>query len=318
MIQDEDDLGEKNRIPDSRLVAGPSDAGLRLDAFLARRFGRSRKQLRENIEGAVRSASNQPLKWSHRMSCEEEIFIPRLQRPEPDVEVSYRILYEDEYLVAVDKGPGAPVHPARAFRERTILTHLRRDLEDPELRPAHRLDRETSGVLIFTRDRASTTALMTQFAKQTPKKRYLAVVQGRPDFDHVRLDLPLDADPDFPIKIRRCPSATGQKAITDFEVLERHPKVSLVAAEPWTGRQHQIRVHLASLGHPILGDKLYLEEGRPYLDLIKNRLGPEDLARLGHSRQALHAERLRLLHPADKREMEFIAPLPDDLLALLV
>jgi len=303
----------------TQLRVGPNDDGIRLDVFLAGKFGRSRTQIRNRLTGKVQNANQVPIKWSHRLQIGEVIRVQTIIRPEPEVAVIYRLLYEDEWLVAVDKGPGAPVHPTKSFRTRTIVTRLREELDQPTLNPVHRLDRETSGVLVFGRTPQTVSRLMKQFKERLVRKEYLAIVRGSPDFEKICINEPLGPDSDFPISCRvKVDLEHGRPAMTDFEVLSRHPGCSLVAARPGTGRQHQIRVHLEHLGHPILGDKLYQEQGQPYLAMIHDNLDDETLARLGHTRQALHAESLIFRHPHTKQEMCIRAPLPEELKALLI
>lgn len=301
-----------------RLTAQDDDAGSRLDVFLANRFGCSRTAVHRRLHGPVTGTDGQRLKWARRLSKGETVLVKRLRRPEPQVEVRYRILACDEWLVAVDKGPGAPVHPTRSFRTRTILTHLRSALGDPGLSPAHRIDRETSGVLVFGRHTAAVAGMARQFAAGQVAKEYLAVVHGRPAFDRLTLEAPLERDPLFPVQCRmRVAQRAGQAARTELAVLARAVDRALVRARPRTGRMHQIRVHLAAAGHPILGDKLYLEDGRPYLALIAGELTETCLARLGHSRLALHAWRLAFDHPGSGLRTRLTAPLPGDLRTLM-
>jgi 23S rRNA pseudouridine1911/1915/1917 synthase len=292
------------------------DAGERLDVFLAGKFSRSRSAVRSKLDGEVFSEEGRRLKWSHRLRAGEVIQVATQVNPEPEVEVTYRILYQDDWILVVDKGPGAPVHPVRAFRTRTVLTRLRADLEDPGLNPAHRLDRETSGVLVFARTKRALTALMNQFKHGRVSKKYLAVVRGSPDFDQKTLKLPLGRDPDFPVRCRMRPGL-GRPAVTELAVVKRQDDRALVVAVPRTGRQHQIRVHLNALGHPVLGDKLYQEDGKPYLAMIRDALDEESIARLGHHRHALHAESLEFEHPKTGKQLCIRAELPEDLKGLL-
>ena len=300
----------------SPIQVGKQDAGERLDVFLARKFSRSRSAVRSKLDGDVLSKDGRKLKWSHRLRAGEVIQVATRVHPEPQVEVAYRILHQDDWILAVDKGPGAPVHPVRTFRTRTVLTRLREDLQEPGLKPAHRIDRETSGVLVFARTPRALTALMERFKSGRVSKRYLAVVRGNPEFDSKTLELPLGRDPDFPIRCRMRPGS-GRPALTEFAVARRLKDRALVSAVPRTGRQHQIRVHLAALGHPVLGDKLYQEEGKPYLAMIQDRLDDETIDRLGHHRHALHAEHLEFEHPETGKKLCIRAELPEDLKGLL-
>jgi 23S rRNA pseudouridine1911/1915/1917 synthase len=297
---------------------GPGDQGQRLDVFLSRRFRYSRTRLRLRYREGILAADGRPLRWSHRLRKDELLLVPVRDRPELPVPVEYSLLYRDEWLVAVDKGSGAPVHPTRSFQTRTVLTKLRQELELPELKLAHRLDRETSGVLLCGATVPVLTHLMRQFASRQVRKRYLAVVRGVPAFARQTVDLPLRLDLNFPLRTRMIVDREGgQPARTEFEVLERRVDRALVAAVPQTGRQHQIRIHLAEIGHPVLGDKLYQEGGRPYLAMFKDALGEADYARLGHHRHALHAERLEFTHPITGQRMTLVAPLPRDLVDVL-
>jgi len=301
---------------------GAEAAGRRLDRYLADKFRRSRTSLVGRLEGCVFSRGaagpDRPLPWGHRLQAGEQILVRSEVRPEPEVEVRYRLLHRDEHLVVVDKGPGAPVHPVRGFRERTIVSRLRAELGLPDLEAAHRLDRETSGALLLARGREVLHALMRQFAGRQVEKRYLAVVRGAPAFERTLVEARLGPDREFSLTGRmRVVADGGQAAATELEVLARLPDRALVAARPRTGRTHQIRVHLAHLGHPILGDKLYQEGGRPHLDMIKDRLSADTLARLGHARLALHAHGLAFTHPLTGARLVFEVPLPEDLAALV-
>jgi 23S rRNA pseudouridine1911/1915/1917 synthase len=301
-----------------RFPVGAENAGRRLDVFLSRKFRRSRTSLTGRLSGCVFDGEGRPLRWSHRLRSGDVVVVHSEVRPEPEVEVRYRLLYRDEWLVAVDKGPGAPVHPVRGFRTRTVLTRLRDELGRPALQLAHRLDRETSGVLLLAEGTPVLRVLMEAFAARRVKKQYLAVVRGNPAWERLRVEAPLALDRSFPILCRmKVDLERGQKAATDFAVLARRPDRALVRATPLTGRQHQIRLHLAHAGHPVLGDKLYQEDGKPYLAMIRDRLAEADFARLGHVRQALHASVLELDHPATGQRLRLEAPLPEDLAALL-
>ena len=286
--------------------------------FLSRRFGRSRTAIRQRLAGEILDVHGLPLKWSHCVRAGEILTVPALVHEEPQIPILFDILYQDESLVAVDKGPGLPVHPSRSWRTRTLVTCLRQRCNDPGIHPAHRLDRETSGVIVLGRTPEALRALMAHFVKGRPRKRYLAVVRGVPTFDRIRLSFPLGPDPDFPIRCRmRVDLHNGQPAETEVEVLERLGDRTLLSVVPRTGRQHQIRVHLAHAGFPVLGDKLYQEDGNPYLAMIQGGLTEQDLKRLGHCRHALHAESLTLPHPVSGEEQCFQAPFPEDLVRLV-
>ncbi|RME22481.1 MAG: RluA family pseudouridine synthase, partial [Deltaproteobacteria bacterium] len=198
-----------------------------------------------------------------------------------------------------------------------LVSKLREDLGRDDLGLAHRLDRETSGVVVLGLGRDSINRLMRQFAGHRVRKEYLAVVTGSPDFERKTISLPLARDPDFPVPCRMRPDGAGAEAVTEIEVMWKDERRALILARPLTGRQHQIRVHLAAIGHPIVGDKLYRLDGSAYLDMMNDRLTEDTIERLGHFRQALHAHTVRLHHPSSGRPIVLAAPVPDDMLSLL-
>ncbi len=295
--------------------------GDRMDVLLSRRFSCSRTSLRNKLKSVVLGENGSVLKWSRRLRSGQVVRIRAIRRPEPDVPVTYRIIYMDKWIVVVDKGTGAPVHPSRSYRTKTILTALRAELGDMELSPAHRLDRETSGVLVFSRTSGIAAKLQTQFATHSIQKTYLAIVKGIPSPPEQLLAQPLERDPEFPIdcKMRLAidGASAGKPAQTLIKVLDDCGDKALVEARPRTGRMHQIRLHLAENSHPILGDKLYQFGGEAYLAMIGDELDASWYERLGHHRLALHASRLVITHPETAQRMEFKAELPADMLQLL-
>ncbi len=300
------------------LSIGPEADGLRLDVFLAQSFSRSRASVHRRLAGQVLDAFGVALKWSHRVKHRQTIRVKKLCTPEPCVKVSYKILFEDEWILAVDKGPGAPVHPSRSWKNHTILSHLIKDTGQQNLKPVHRLDRDTSGVLVFAKTAAAVRALMDQFRTGKVQKRYLAIIEGSRIESRFTVDAPIGKDSDFPISCRmRIDRISGLKSITKFEVISCGNRKTLLSARPVTGRQHQIRVHLAHLQRPIIGDKLYRDNGKPYLAMLQDRLTGQDIERLGHTRQALHAASIHFTHPDTGREMLFEAPFPEDLKNLM-
>jgi 23S rRNA pseudouridine1911/1915/1917 synthase len=240
--------------------------------------------------------------------------------PEPDTPHDFGVVHDDEDVLGVDKPAGLPVHPSATYHKHTLTWLLRERYGDPTPHIAHRLDRETSGVIVCGKHREAERALKLSFEHRRAHKRYLAIVRGRIDADDGAIDAPLDRGDarDYGgLHLLMEVRPEGAPAQTRFEVVERKPRATLVSLEPLTGRQHQLRVHLASIGHPILGDKLYGPEGvAPFLEIIEKGLTPEIVERLGHERQALHAHRVELAHPRDGTPLVVVAPLPADLSAL--
>ena len=235
-----------------------------------------------------------------------DVPLPTTIEPE---DVPLVVLYEDAHVLAVDKPPGMVVHPAPGARRGTLVNALAHRLGvlagvGPADRPGivHRLDRDTSGVLLVARTAPALEALARQFRERSVEKRYLAIVRGRVAKASGTIDQPIGRHP----RERKRMSVHGQRArtaVTRWQVLERFAAATLVRLAPETGRTHQLRVHLAALGHPVLGDEVY-GRGRA------TRAAPPELA---CSRQALHAEELRFVHPVSGERVVVRAALPRDL-----
>ncbi len=209
--------------------------------------------------------------------------------------ISLSILYEDDDLVAIDKPPGLVVHPGAGTTETTLVEGLLVDrvlpTADDPARPGvvHRLDKETSGVIVFAKTLQALESLKMQFSDRTVKKHYIAVVDGTFEEKEGLIDAPIGRNPVQPQ--RRSVQAGGRRAETEFTVLSETKDSSLLWVRPRTGRTHQIRVHFDYIEHPVRGDDKY---------------GGSSAQRL-----MLHAWRLEILHPVEGRRLEFRAPVPD-------
>ena len=230
----------------------------------------------------------------------------------------FDVLYEDDAILAVDKPSGLPVHPSATYHKNTLTFLLRERFGNDAPQIAHRLDRETSGLLLCGRTPEAERALKNAFESRRVSKRYLAIVRGVIPDDEGRIELPIDqAKEGLRILMEVTPPGEGYPSVTRFRVVARSDQATLVALAPESGRQHQLRVHLSALGFPILGDKLYGPEGvQPFLDYIETGMTDELRQRLGHERQALHAYELTFDHPTSGDRLTLHAPLPDDLIAL--
>lgn len=309
--------------------------GVRLDAFLKERYRkRSREAIQRAIaEGAITIRRTQSphlvvgkLKPSSQLIAGDEVLVMSERKEEPTVSFDYTVVFEDETLFVVNKPANLPVHPAGRYFFNTLLVHLKtRGHRDPlnmerEYYLVHRIDKETSGVLVLTRDKEVCAALTAQFAERKTEKRYLAIVYGRPP-EEFEIDLPIRRAVRslIELKMETAPLEDGgQEAYTRFQRLSthknRHGEFSLVECFPKTGRQHQIRLHLEKAGHPIVGDKLY---GVPEEDALRfyerQHLSPEAQARIILPRHALHAAGIRFTHPLTGQKVEFQSELPEDL-----
>jgi 23S rRNA pseudouridine1911/1915/1917 synthase len=305
-------------------VVASGEAGQRLDRVLAARgFLPTRSRVSALLRAGFVTVDGVRRRASFLVSPGQRVEVlapePEPSTVEPEA-IPLDVLYEDEWIVAVNKPAGMATHPAPGSRRGTLvaalLSHfgLGTDWPDPQRAGiVHRLDKDTTGVIVVAKTPAALHALARQFERRAVAKVYHAVVHGAPRDDSGEIDLAIGRDP---VSRHRMQARVGQRraAQTRFRVLERFGASPVIAAsveaEPRTGRTHQIRVHLASLGTPIVGDRLYAGERRP-------RASAGLAIVTAFPRQALHASRLALRHPADGREIEVVAPLPTDMTELI-
>lgn len=247
-----------------------------------------------------------------------------IQSVAPDSDVP--VVFEDQWMVAVDKPPGLAVHPAGRRVHGTLIHwfHVRyRRPDQPEHdvvpRLLHRIDRETSGVVAASLNADFHHLVARQFEDRLVRKSYLAVVHGRPDPDSGIIDLGIGParNSEVRLKLEARFDGSGLPSLSHYRVLRSNGSYALVEVEPRTGRTHQIRVHMAAIGCPLVGDKIYGADERIFLEQLAGELSEESRARLVLDRHALHAHRLRFHHPHLERSLELEAPLPADMAALL-
>lgn len=314
-------------------VVGADDVGRRLDVFLTARFSPiSRANVQRAIDAGHVSVNGEAARSSLRLEGGEsievrQIDVPR-EGPAPQ-SIPLTILHEDEAIIVVDKPAGMIVHPAKGHWEGTLASALAHHFgplseRGGPTRPGivHRLDRDTSGVIVVAKHDVAHDVLSAQFKSREVQKEYLAIVAGVPEMDRDRIDEPIGDHPKVREKkaIRRS-DPDARPAVTDFEVIERFAGFTFLRALPKTGRTHQIRLHLAHIRHPVLCDRLY--GGRALLteaELIpRGQMGHDAAVRAAAEspplleRQALHAHRLIIAHPTSGERMEFVAPLPPDM-----
>lgn len=307
----------------------PEAEGRRLDVFVHSQLHRtSRTRAQAIVRASAYDPEGRRLKPNDRVRAAQEILLWRPPWDETPVPVEVPVLYEDAHLLAVDKPPTLPVHPTARYHRNTLIKVLQAARPDCDfLSLAHRLDRETSGVLVLSKTRACDRAIKKLLElREGVHKTYTAVCKGIPGAAGgprtLRCELALRLDTTSPLRVKmRVGEGPGSMtAATAFEVLDVRTDAArgtyaLVRCGLETGRQHQIRVHLAALGAPIVGDKLYGPDERLFARSADGELTPADLETLEMGRHALHATRLELPHPITGEPLAVEAPIPADMTA---
>jgi len=309
-------------------VVAPKTAGMRLDLYLAGQFpDYSRSLMQRAIDGGTVSVNDANPKASYKIRVGDAI---RMWLPEPvhglpqPENIPLDILYEDEYLAVINKPFDMVVHPAKGNWGGTLANALAFHFSqlsrlNGEYRPGivHRLDRDTSGAILVAKEERTHADLAYQFETRKIFKEYLAITTGVLDRDSDYIERRIGHHPHDRIKmIVTDDPERGKEACTFYEVIERFKGYTFCRLQPRTGRTHQIRVHLGSVGCPVLADKTYSGRDCFRLSDLSDAIGPQDDALL-LVRQALHAFRLRFLHPRLRQVMAIEAPLPADLQATL-
>ena len=293
------------------LIVEAAQQSLRIDRFLSlQQPDHSRSYYHKLIRQGRVTVNGQPVKPSHQLETGDRV---TLEIPPPEVTelqaeaIPLQIAFEDEHLLVIDKPAGLVVHPAPGNWSGTLLNGLlARDARAAALPRAgivHRLDKDSSGLMLVARSRAAMDALVRQIAAREVRREYLALAHGVWRGAPTReVDAPIGRDPRNRLRMAVVDlnQHAGKQAHTFIELLQNSEQFCLVRCRLGTGRTHQIRVHMAHLGHPLVGDTLY--GGAPAA---------------GMARQALHAERLALAHPVTGKPLAFRAPLPADLAAAL-
>jgi 23S rRNA pseudouridine1911/1915/1917 synthase len=284
----------------SRIEVPAAASGIRLDQFLAGPLGSRARAQRLIDEGRVRVDGHVRRK-RHEVQAGALIDVEESEpsAPAPAVDISFEIPYEDEHLIIVDKPAGVVVHPARGHRSGTLSQALAGraagGAEPWRAGIVHRLDRETSGLLVVAKRDEVHRALKALLAARALKREYLALVEGTPSARAGTIEAPIGRDRRYRT-LMSIDSDEPREARTHFEIVEVLPAASLLRVSLDTGRTHQIRVHLRSIGHPVCGDRQY---------------GVSDA--YGLERQFLHAARLSFPHPVTGEPVDVTSPLPSDL-----
>lgn len=310
------------------LPVGDAMEGYRVDRFICARIPRlSRTRVQGFIaKGQLFGPDGRIDRPATRVRAGQLLTLWRPAPEEPAVVMDYAVLHEDDQLLVLDKPAGLPVHPSARYHLHTLTALMRARLGAGHgWQMAHRLDRETSGVLAFgRRGQPSAVSLKRAFAERLVAKEYLAIVHGAIATGG-SIELPIGPAPGSRVRVKMGPRPLadgGLPAHTEYEPLAYGTfddgPVTLVHLRPRTGRQHQLRVHLAAIGHGVLGDKLYGVDEQLFIDIVEGGRPMAELeVHLGMTRHALHAWRLTLPHPTTGERAAFVARWPAELAAIL-
>ena len=293
--------------PTTVYPVGRADVGKRLDRFLQEKIPRlSRSRIQEMIRARVLLSWDARVRPATVLVSGGVVRIDYVPLPETILDQEIPVLTRGEGWLAVDKPAGIPVHPVNRVRENTVIRMLRRQEGNEELRLAHRLDRETSGVLLVADNPATARTLSMAFEHRKVHKEYIAVVRGVVRDDDGTIRLPVGKSPESRVYVRQA-AVEGAPSETAWQVERRGPRATMLRLFPRTGRRHQIRVHLEAIGHPVLGDLLYGRPDQDYLDLVTGERDPRK-EEGGPLRQLLHCARLVIGSGPDG--MDCSSPLP--------
>lgn len=288
------------------VTAEAEDAGTRADVFLAAKLGVSRSNMQKLLEDGRVKRGEKIIKANYKVRA-GEMFVVDIPEPEPieavPENIPLDIIYEDDDVVVLNKARGMVVHPAPGNYTGTLVNALLYHCSNlsginSAIRPGivHRLDKDTSGIMIVAKNDAAHISLSQQIQSKTAVRTYLAVVRGNIKTDSGTIETQIARDKTDRKKMAVVKEG-GRDAITDYEVLERFGKYTLVRCKLRTGRTHQIRVHMEYLGYPLVGDPKYSPMKTPF----------------GIKGQALHSHTLEFTHPSTGERMKFEAPLPEDM-----
>lgn len=327
----EEPRDENQRFEHYRFVADKGQNMLRIDKFLSVRIeGISRNRIQQAAEADCILVNGQPVRSSYKVKPLDVISIV-MDRPRHELEIipediPLNIVYEDDDLMVINKPAGMVVHPGHGNYTGTLVNavayHLHRDnisdMDDPRLGLVHRIDKDTSGLLLIAKTPEAKTNLCAQFFRKETKRMYTALVWGSPSEEHGTVEGNIGRDPNDRMRMRVFPDGDqGKPAVTHYSVMERFGYVTLVQCRLETGRTHQIRVHMKYIGHPLFNDERYggneILRGThfaKYKQFVSNCF---DIC----PRQCLHAQTLGFVHPSTREELHFESDIPDDMQSVI-
>jgi 23S rRNA pseudouridine1911/1915/1917 synthase len=297
----------------SRKIILCSEGGERIDIFLAGQTGITRSQIQKLIEQGNVSVNDRPVNQNYRIRTNDLVSLSIPEKRDEGLipeDIPLNIFYKDEHLIVVNKPAGMVVYPAAGHSRGTLMNALayhcgKLSAVGGPLRPGvvHRLDKDTSGLMVVALDDITYYNLAEQFKQRTINRRYLALIYGNLKEETGEIALKIGRSESdrkkMSTSVRR-----GKEAVTRWKVLKRFNHAALIEAKLGTGRTHQVRVHFASIGHPVLGDRTYGKKVEVEVKAQKKIMFP---------RQMLHAERLGFIHPITGKHLDFSCPLPEDM-----
>jgi 23S rRNA pseudouridine1911/1915/1917 synthase len=320
MIEPEEDFPDYSKDDDAadllEMKVPMEYGGLRLDHALVKLLPEySRSRLQDWVEQGLVTLNGQPASVKQKVWGGETVCVtPQIhpsEQPYQAEDIPLDIVYEDDAIIIIDKPVGLVVHPGSGNWEGTLLNallhHAPQLANVPRAGIVHRLDKDTSGLMVVAKTLVAQTALIRQMQARSVKREYIALVWGELDRDYT-INVPIGRHPTQRVKMATTES--GKEAVTHVSVEERFPYCTLVRCRLETGRTHQIRVHMTHIGHPLIGDSVYQRGTQKCSPSLRDLLN-------GFPRQALHATQLALDHPVTGERMEFHSPLPDDMEELL-
>jgi 23S rRNA pseudouridine1911/1915/1917 synthase len=309
------------RIVRARFVVERNYAGWRLDAYLQHKVRRlDAPKAAFLIAERLDAEDGRSVGPATLLEPGFAFSLWREAEPEPETPMTFGVVFDDGELLVIDKPAGLPIHPTARYFEHTFTALARTRFPDRKVDPAHRIDRETSGLLACGTAPEFTKRLKRAFAEGRVEKVYLALCAGWPEQDRFEVEAPLALTLQSEVRVRMHVHPQGAASATGFEVLGRRctadgARVALLGCQPRTGRQHQIRAHLHHAGLPLVGDKIYGADELIFDRFTRKEMTDADRAVLRLDRQALHAWKLALPHPRSGERVSFEAPLAPDLAA---
>lgn len=312
-------------MPTLTFTVEPCLSGVRVDTFLSRQLRNyTTWRLLRMVEAGLVTINDLPATSAHRVFSRQTVCVRLCEPPDKLLDAdrqALQIIWEDPWLLVLDKPAGVVAHPVGEFQEATLGNAVQAHLDQQTvarglLRPGivHRLDRMTSGLIVLTKHHLAHRRLSLDIQQGLPRKRYLAIVEGRVRFESRQIRLPIGQHPHGgSVLMSTSPDARRPRAAaTDVRVLSRHETFSLIECDLLTGRNHQIRVHMAALGHPVLGDEFYLPHGDVRPLRVPDSSPPAAPPPASRQRHALHASFLQFQHPVLQLPLEFRSVPPED------